>query len=76
MTVEDGGINPSIEIDDIKSHLVEVGVVDARRLTTVRDGVRIHTTSVVLSFDTPILTPESFLGLSSLHSMGIHSTPI
>ena len=54
-------IDPSIEIDDIKSHLAEVGVVDARRLTTVRDGVKVNTTSVVPSFGNPVLPPKVFL---------------
>ena len=56
------GIDPSIEIDDTTRHLAEVGVVDARRLTTVRDGVKVNTTSVVLSFDTPVLPQKVSLG--------------
>ena len=70
------GIDPSIEIDDITSHLEEMGVVDARRLTTVRDGVKVNTTWVVLSFGNPVLPPKSFPGVSSLHCMGIHSTSL
>ena len=56
------GIDPSIEIDDIKSNLAEMGVVDAHRLTTVRDGVKVKTTLVVLSFGNPVLPPNVFLG--------------
>jgi len=66
MTVEDGGINPSIEIDDIKSHLVKVGVVDAGRLTMVRDGVKVNTTSAVLSFGNPVLLPKFSRGIKAL----------
>ena len=40
------GIDLSIEIDDMKSHFADVGVVDACHLTTVRDGVKVSTTSV------------------------------
>ena len=37
-------------------------MLDVRRPTTVRDGVKINTTSVVLSFGNPVLPPKVFLG--------------
>ena len=70
------GIDPSIEIDDITSHLEEMGVVDARRLTMVRDGVKVNTTSVVLSFDNPVLPPKVFLGYQAFTVRGYIPTPL
>ena len=56
------GIDTFIGIDDIKSNLAEMGVVDAHRLTTVSDGVKVKTTLVVFSFGNPVLPPKVFLG--------------
>lgn len=46
----------------IKRHLADMVVSDARHLTSVRDGVKVDTTCVVLSFSIPVLPPKVFLG--------------
>uniref|UniRef100_A0A8C4X1G1 BTB domain-containing protein n=1 Tax=Eptatretus burgeri TaxID=7764 RepID=A0A8C4X1G1_EPTBU len=43
-----------------------MGVCGAHRLTSVRDGVKVGTTSVVLSFSNPVLPPKVFLGYETL----------
>ena len=53
------GVDLSIEVDEIKCHLADSGVTNARRLTTIRDGVKVETSSVVLSFSSPSIQSKT-----------------